>query len=375
MHISDQFDSGNIEVLDAGDASRVRLAIKTDAGGEHKQWFHFKVSGARGQACRFVIENAHATSYPKAWNGYRACRSSDRETWVRVETRYEDGALVIEDTPDADAVWYAYFAPYPLTRVQDLVATLQQLPEVAVSHLGTTVDGRDLDCLTIGEPGEGKRVCWLIARQHPGESMASWWMEGFLSRLTDSDDALARVLLDKAVFHVVPHMNPDGSFRGHLRCNAVGANLNREWHAPTAERSPEVLHTRNAMDARGCDFCLDVHGDEELPYNFISGAQGIPGWTERLATLEQTFQDAYQRATPDFQQVHGYPTSAPGQANLTMATNQLAERFDCLAMTLEMPFKDNADLPDALYGWSPERCARLGAAALDAIAAVLPALR
>ena len=45
-------------------------------------------------------------------------------------------------------------------------------------------------------------------------------------------------------------MNPDGSRRGHLRTNAVGANLNREWHAPSAEKSPEVLCVRNAMTSR-----------------------------------------------------------------------------------------------------------------------------
>lgn len=38
----------------------------------------------------------------------------------------------------------------------------------------------------------------------------------------------------------VPNMNPDGTWRGHLRTNAVGANLNREWEKPTLERSPEV---------------------------------------------------------------------------------------------------------------------------------------
>lgn len=38
----------------------------------------------------------------------------------------------------------------------------------------------------------------------------------------------------------MPNMNPDGSIRGHLRTNAKGANLNREWKEPTEERSPEV---------------------------------------------------------------------------------------------------------------------------------------
>ena len=49
----------------------------------------------------------------------------------------------------------------------------------------------------------------------------------------------------------VPNMNPDGTWRGHLRTNASGANLNREWDHPTKERSPEVFYTRAAMDEYG----------------------------------------------------------------------------------------------------------------------------
>jgi murein tripeptide amidase MpaA len=51
-----------------------------------------------------------------------------------------------------------------------------------------------------------------------------------------------------------------------------------------------------------------------------------------------------------------------------MSTNQLAERFGAVSMTLEMPFKDNADLPDPAQGWSPERSAQLGR---DCLAALL----
>ena len=43
-------------------------------------------------------------------------------------------------------------------------------------------------------------------------------------------------------------MNPDGSWRGHLRTNASGANLNREWDHPSLEKSPEVKYVRDAMD-------------------------------------------------------------------------------------------------------------------------------
>src|SRR3546814_8617380 len=85
-------------------------------------------------------------------------------------------------------------------------------------------------------------------------------------RLLDSVDPVAREVLSRAVLYVVPNMNPDGSRRGHLRTNASGANLNREWQSPSLERSPEVLLVRDRMERSGVDFCLDVHGDEGLPY-------------------------------------------------------------------------------------------------------------
>ena len=120
--------------------------------------------------------------------------------------------------------------------------------------------------------------------------MAEWWMEGALEKLTDPDDPVARVLRRECTFHVVPNMNPDGSRRGHLRTNAVGVNLNREWHAPSAEKSPEVLCVRNAMDETPPDFAMDVHGDEAIPANFLAGFEGIPSITERQTQAVQAVQ-------------------------------------------------------------------------------------
>jgi murein tripeptide amidase MpaA len=193
--------------------------------------------------------------------------------------------------------------------------------------------------------------------------------------MLDPADPLARHLRSQATLHIVPNMNPDGSIRGHLRCNATGANLNREWHGPTLQRSPEVLHVLNAMDASGVDLCLDVHGDEALPYTFISGCEGVPCFDERLASLSKSFSDAYERANPDFQQVHGYSIDKPGDANMTMCTNAVAERFKCPGLTLEMPFKDNADAPDAVNGWCPRRSKAMGRSAVDAMVEVVATLR
>ena len=109
------------------------------------------------------------------------------------------------------------------------------------------------------------------------------------------------------------------------------------------------------------NYFLDVHGDEELPYNFVAGCEGIPSYEPRHAQLESIFKDAYMAVSPDFQDQYGYPKNQPGKANLTLAASWLGEYFKTLSYTIEMPFKDNADLPNPLTGWSPERAAKLGA--------------
>ena len=166
IHISSQFDSGNIEVVAADSPNGVRLRIVKDAAADFFQWFHFRVSGARGVPLALAIENAGAASYPKGWEGYRAVASTDRVNWRRVETAYDGGTLTIRHTPDADAVWFAYFAPYSLDRHEDLVARAQARGTARLERLGATVDGRDLDLLSFGS---GPKPLWVIGRQHPGE--------------------------------------------------------------------------------------------------------------------------------------------------------------------------------------------------------------
>ncbi len=192
-----------------------------------------------------------------------------------------------------------------------------------------------------------------------------------LGRLLDTHDSLARALMDKATFYIVPNMNPDGSVRGNLRTNAAGANLNREWQEPSAERSPEVLWVREKMQETGVDLFLDIHGDESLPYVFVAGTEGVPSYSAPMAALEDKFKQHFLLASPDFQDEHGYARDAPGEANLSMATAWVGNAFECLAFTLEMPFKDNANLPDDDMGWNGQRSLRLGEAILQPIYAVL----
>ncbi|MEN2748306.1 M14-type cytosolic carboxypeptidase [Sphingomonas sp. T9W2] len=358
------FDSGNIRVV-AIQGDVIDLEIVADHLSDFYQWFHFRVGGAHGRTLTFRILNAGGSAYAFGWPGYRTRMSTDRMAWRQVGTDYADGVLTFTATIDSELAWFAYFAPYTLERHDDLIARIAAQPGVTHRELGQSLDGRAIDYLTLGT---GPLQVWAYARQHPGESMCEWFMEGLLERLTDPSDMVAADLRERMTFHCVPNMNPDGSYRGHLRTNAAGVNLNREWHAPSLERSPEVLCVRDRMDETGVDIAIDVHGDEAIPANFIAGYEGIPNWTDEHGARFTSFGAAWAAATPEFQTKLGYPISAAGQANLSMSTNQLANRFGALCMTLEMPFKDHDPNPDHEFGWSPERSKRLAHSWLEVLA-------
>jgi murein tripeptide amidase MpaA len=365
--INAAFDGGNIRVAGILD-DRIDLEIVKDHESDFYQWFYFRVAGAKGRRLTLRIVNAGGSAYPFGWPGYHVRASTDRLDWRMTPTSYRDGVLEWDWSGESELVWFAYFEPYTIERHDALIANAAGQPGVTHRQLGLTLDGRAIDCLTIGN---GAKPVWLYARQHPGESMAEWWMEGALDWLFDPANATAQRLREKCTLHIVPNMNPDGSFRGHLRTNAAGVNLNREWHAPSAERSPEVLCVRGAMDETGVALAMDVHGDEAIPANFLAGFEGIPGWTDALGEKFYDFGRRLAANTPLFQTERGYEKSAPGKANLSMSTNQLAERFGAVAMTLEMPFKDHDPSPDPVTGWSGARSKELARACLATIAEVI----
>lgn len=379
MHITANFDAGNIDIINMENKKDIQLAIRPDFGGKFFQWFNFRLSGEIGEQYVLNIVNAGEASYVAGWENYQAVASYDREYWFRLPTIYKDGKLTIVADLECATIQIAYFAPYSYERHQDLLAAVQTHPLVTLEHLGETLDKRDLTLVKIGNEDSSsevnKRNIWITARQHPGETMAEWLVEGLLYNLLDEDNATAKQLLDKANFYIVPNMNPDGSVRGHLRTNAAGTNLNREWSDPSLDKSPEVFHVINRMETTGVDLFYDVHGDEALPYVFLAGSQGTPSYNDRLASLRDRFSEVLKLASADFQSEYGYDIDAPGTANMTLATNWVAERFDCLANTLEMPFKDNDNVPDADTGWSPERSIKLGEASLVAMLAVVDDLR
>jgi murein tripeptide amidase MpaA len=384
ISIDARIPSGRIEVVSADDPRDIRLAVPKDPHCDLMGWYHFRASGVRGVDCRFSLVNAgeslkvrlaNREDYDDRWTNTGPVASYDRRHWFRLPATYDGMVFSFTHTPEHDLCYYGLWAPFPLDRDVDMIARAQVSPRVRLETLGHSVEGRAIDMLTIGEAGPGRKRCWVIARQHPSETQGGFFLEGMLDRLLDPSDPVATALLDRAVLYVVPNMNPDGTANGLSRSNALGVNLNREWVAPSRERSPEVLCVRDRMEATGVDFCIDCHADAELTCNFIWPSENVPTWTPERREPFAVFERHWAAASPDYEMGHPYPGGVPAQADLGMGWNWIGNRFPrALSVLLEQPFKDVSWRRTPETGWSPQRATRLGASFPIALLGVLDRL-
>lgn len=355
MHISSQFDAGAIDILAASQPDNIRLNIRADNACEFRQWFYFRVHHVRGTPLTIKLENAGTCTYALGWEDYQAVASYDRQHWFRITTDYDGHTLTLRHTPAHNDIYIAYFAPYSYERHLDLIALANTHAQVLT--LGNSIENRPIDCICWGQ---GKLPIWIIARQHPGETMTEWLIEGLVHRLFDSQDHIADQLAQLATLYIIPNMNPDGAIHGNLRSNAVGINLNRAWMNPSLAHSPEVYHVRNTMQTTGVSLFLDIHGDETIPYVFTDGCEMIPNYPTTRIQQQIAFTQQLTRSTPDFQTEHGYAPDRFSDEMLTLASKYVGHTFGCVSLTLEMPFKDHINCPDSTYGWSPARSQQLG---------------
>jgi len=376
MKISHNFDSGSIAIIDTKDINNIQLKLTTDNNDNTMQWFHFRCHTNAGVQHTIRIMNAGDSSFSRAWDNYQAMASYDKINWFRVPTQFINKELVINYTPSKDEISYAYFTPYDYTKQQKFIKEIQKVAQCKHTVLANTLDNNAIDLLTIGEPAieqttMDKKAIWIIARQHPGETMAQWFIEGVVSHLLSQDNN-SRQLLEKAVFYIVPNMNPDGSIKGNHRTNGHGLNLNRQWHSPSKVLCPEVYYVQEKMKQTGVDLLIDVHGDEEIPYNFIMPAKG----STSISAQANEFKLNFMAATKEFQAEVDYDNFHKKQSRCCgttcggkpdTATKYVTDTFGCLALVLEMPFIDHNNQPNSITGWSGPRSINLGADILKPI--------
>lgn len=135
-----------------------------------------------------------------------------------------------------DKVWFAYTIPYTYSMLTQYIKAIGHEQRISdrskylqESVLCKTLGGVEVPLLTITNFDEGeqtRKVVFVLARLHPGESASSWVAHGLISFLI-SRSRVANELRKRLVFKIVPMANPDGVIIGNTRTTLIGKDMNR----------------------------------------------------------------------------------------------------------------------------------------------------
>ncbi len=172
-----------------------------------------------------------------------------------------------------------YFAHcYPYTYTDQISYQIENNPNVTRTLLTITPGQRRVDLLTLTDPHstvpmDQRHGVVLSARIHPGESNASFMMQGVINFLL-SNDPKAKRLLESTVFKIVPMLNPDGVVEGNYRCDLHGVDMNRYYDNRTPINQTIFSFKRMVSDfskERNIILFCDFHGHSKEKNIFMYG--------------------------------------------------------------------------------------------------------
>uniref|UniRef100_A0A7S1KVG6 Peptidase M14 domain-containing protein n=1 Tax=Percolomonas cosmopolitus TaxID=63605 RepID=A0A7S1KVG6_9EUKA len=298
LQFKSNFESGNLGRVHQRSEFEFDLYIRPDSNNpNYRLWFYFSVSNVKKN--QRVLLNICNFSKTKSLyrNGMTPLVSSkQRPQWENIPERqcfyyrcprhrrsYVMSFMFVFDRDD-DVYYFAYCFPYTYSDLQKFLLHIRsrELSWYKQELLTRTIMRRRLDLLTItnsevmseygrkhvaslnGERGIRKKMIFITARVHPGETPSSFICHGLISFLI-SDHPNAVLLRDFTIFKVIPMLNPDGVFLGNYRCSSVGNDLNRHWLNPEDWAHPTIVATRNILlqykndPTVELDFFIDIH--------------------------------------------------------------------------------------------------------------------
>lgn len=122
---------------------------------------------------------------------------------------------------------------------------------------------------------QNKQTIFLSSRVHPGESNASFMIQGAIDFLLQKNNKEAKMLRETFIFKIIPMLNPDGVVNGHYRSNYIGADLNRRWPNPSKLLHPTIYYTKKLLklchQANQVLLFSDFHGHTRKRNVFMYG--------------------------------------------------------------------------------------------------------
>ena len=158
-----------------------------------------------------------------------------------------------KSTTTNDVIYMTHFYPYTYTYLCHRLHTLQsQCNYMTRQPLCYTRSGNLCELLTITDYNssvsdiQNRPVIVLSSRIHPGETNASWMIDGLIQYILSNANE-AQYIRTHCIVKIIPMLNIDGVVNGNYRCSLTGDDLNRYW-SHTGTTHPTIHYTKLLID-------------------------------------------------------------------------------------------------------------------------------
>ncbi|XP_045500122.1 cytosolic carboxypeptidase 1-like isoform X2 [Colias croceus] len=319
LSFESRFESGNLRKVIQTGPREYELILMPDVNSTKRhQWFYFEVRNMQ-QGRPYIFNIVNCEKSDSQFNfGMKPVMYSVKEAvlgrpgWVRAGSDicyyrnsyhyanqkshnkcYLTVTFNIEFPHTNDVCYLAYHFPFTysmmLTRIWHWSTQMPVGSYLRVEPLCYSLNNNEVPLLTISaedspsNPIVDREIIFLTARVHPGESNASWVMDGTLGCLL-ADAPPAAALRAKYVFKVVPMLNVEGVVNGCHRCGLTNEDLNRRWCKPSPVLHPSIYHTKGLIEylvrvwkKPPLVYC-DYHGHSRKKNVFFYGCAGAESW-------------------------------------------------------------------------------------------------
>ena len=145
-------------------------------------------------------------------------------------------------------------------QLEPLIEELIANPMFEVNKVGESIEGRDLNLISIGT---GETDVFLWSQMHGNEPTATQAIFDIFNFLDSKDFKKEKaIILSNLRLHFLPMLNPDGAER-YQRRNVLGIDINRD---ALRLQSPEGRTLKRVRDSVDADFGFNLH-DQSTYYN------------------------------------------------------------------------------------------------------------
>ena len=252
MKIVNNYDGSSIEILKNEEEKNIVILSPIKENSKFSNYYNFIIKNDKNEKGIVILKNLNGLSYEKSINELIPLFKNKKGLYEKINEKrinIHDNNLEIEilENEEIEISSYPRYTQYNLDKF---------LNEI---KLDIKDNNRVVKELIIGD--NTQKTIVIIGRQHPGETLSSYFIEGIISYIIENKEQLK-----DTCFLIFPIVNKNGVKNGNHRYYN-GYDYNRMWN--TNGILEEIDYIKKELSNYNIKLFIDVHCDEITQKDYI----------------------------------------------------------------------------------------------------------